>query len=37
MEGDLGHIGCMHVHKKIHKTVQVMVLINKFLICVSNF
>ena len=23
--------------KKMHKTVQVMVLINKFLICVSNF
>ena len=23
--------------KKIHKTVRVMVLINKFLICVSNF
>ena len=27
----------MGVHKKNHKTVQVMVLTNKFLICVSNF
>ena len=37
MYSDGGSFRAYRVFIKIHRTVQVMVLINKFLICVSNF